>query len=266
MRPARGCSYGRLAYAAVLSYAELRSSAAANRGFTGMSSAGMSPEVSSRSAAAQESKANWRLERSSRSMTGGSSSGSGWGSGAAYVGSCGMAYAGALLGAWRCAAAARNAAVSDGSLAGRGTGAALRVVCTMGRVAKSSAGTDAGAGVAEGAGFALVERTPPPMSSSAVQGRSLITSSRLNANRSSSPSSNAFFACLAVGAVPPWLLRDALLDLILSRPFELSSPSIIWNLPCHRCPDSRIQELVLRGGWFRRVVYLSSASALASLR
>ena len=39
--------------------------------------AGMPPEVSSRSAAAQESKANWRLERSSRSMTGGSSSGSG---------------------------------------------------------------------------------------------------------------------------------------------------------------------------------------------
>ncbi len=186
-----------------------------------MSSTGMPLEVSSRSAAAQESKANWRLERSSRSMTGGSSSASGWGSGAAYVGCCGVAYAGALLGAWRCVAAARNAAVSDGSLAGRGAGAALRVVCTIGRVAKSSAGTDAGAGVAEGTGFALVGRTPPPTSSSAVQGRSLITSSRLNANRSSSPSSNARFACLAPETVPPRPLRDALLDPILFHPFEI---------------------------------------------
>ena len=106
-------------------------------------------------------------------------------------------------------------------LAGRGAGAALRFVCTMGRVAKSSAGTDAGVGVAEGVGFALVGRTPPPMSSSAVQGRSLITSSRLSAKRPSSPSSNACFACLAVGAVPPRPLRDALLDPILFHPFEI---------------------------------------------
>lgn len=121
----------------------------------------------------------------------------------------------------RCAAAARNAAVSDGSLAGRGAGAALRVVCTMGRVPKSSAGTDAGAGVAEGAGFALVGRSLRRQMSSAVQGRSLITSSRLNANRSSSPSSNARFACLAPETVPPRQLRDALLDPILFHPFEM---------------------------------------------
>ena len=217
MRLARGCSLGRLAYAAVLSYAESRSSAAANRGFTGMLSADMPPEVSSRSAAAQESKANWRLERSSRSMTGGSSSGSG----AVYADCCGAAWRIVLSAVGHCAAAARSAAVSDGSLAGRGAGAALRVACTMGWVAKSSAGTDAGAGVAEGAGFALVGRAPPPMSSSAVQGRSLITSSRLNANRSSSPSSNACFACLAPETVPPRPLRDALLDPILFHPFEM---------------------------------------------
>jgi len=138
-----------------------------------------------------------------------------------------VAYAGALLGAWRCAAAARKAAVSDGSLVGRGAGAAWRGTCMMGRVAKSSAGTDAGVGVVAGAGaaadvgFGPAGRTPPPMSSSAVQGRSLITSSRLNANRLSSPSSNARFACLAAEAKPPRPLRDALLDPILSHPFEM---------------------------------------------
>ena len=167
------------------------------------------------------------MARSSRSITGGSSSGSGWGSGAACVGCCGVAYAGALLGAWRCAAAARNAAVSDGSLVGRGAGAAWRGACIMGRVAKSSAGHGAGAGGSGRGGssgrrsFGPAGRTPPPMSSSAVQGRSLITSSRLSAKRPSSPSSNACFACLAPEAVPPRPLRDALLDPILSHPFEM---------------------------------------------
>lgn len=52
-------------------------------------------------------------------------------------------------------------------------------------------------------------------------GRSLITSSRLSAKRPSSPSSNACFACLAPEAVPPRPLRDALLDPILSHPFEM---------------------------------------------
>lgn len=173
-------------------------------------------------------------------MTGGSSSGSG----AVYADCCGAAWRIVLSAVGRCAAAARNAAVSDGSLAGRGAGAALRVVCTMGRVAKSSAGTDADAGVAEGAGFALVGRTPPPMSSSAVQGRSLITSSRLNANRSSSPSSNARFACPRQKRClrGRCVMRCSTPSCsILSK---YSHSSIIWNLPCGRLSDSCIPELV----------------------
>lgn len=137
---------------------------------------------------------------------------------------------------------------------GAGRRAAWRGACMMGRVTKSSAGTDAGAGVVAGAGaaadvgFGPAERTPPPMSSSAVQGRSLITSSRLNANRSSSPSSNARFACLAAETKPPRPLRDALLDPILFHPFELSISSIIWNLLRGRVLDSCILELTPKRG------------------
>ena len=105
--------------------------------------------------------------------------------------------------------------------AGAGVGAEAGAGVGAGVETGDCAGVGADPGLGASAGFALVGRVPPPMSSSAVQGRSLITSSRLNANRSSSPSSNARFACLAAEAVTPRPLRDALLDPILSHPFEI---------------------------------------------
>ena len=181
-----------------------------------MSSGRHAPEVSSRSDAAQESKANWRLEDHPDPWTGGSSSGSG----ACIPAAAGQRSESCCL-PWGAVPLQRETPPSrtdrwqDGVQGRPGAAPARWDGC------KAVRGHGCRSGRGGRCGLALVERAPPPMSSSAVQGRSLITSSRLSAKRPSSPSSNACFACLAPEAVPPRPLRDALLDPILFHPFEM---------------------------------------------
>ena len=185
------------------------------------------------------------------------------------IGSCWALYITVLSADLPCAAAARNAAVSDGSLAGRGAGMGVGVGVDVGAVTGAEAGdcTGAAAGFGASEGSGLDGRAPPPMSSSAVQGRSLITSSRLSENRSSSSPSNMWCTCPPIAGVTPRPVHDALLNAILFHPFEMLIPSIIWNLLCSRVSDSCIPELApKRGGATRRTSYLSLAAALASLR
>ena len=130
------------------------------------------------------------------------------------------------------------------------------------------AGVGAGADLGASAGLGLDGRAPPPpMSSSAVHGRSSITSSRLSENRSSSPSSNMRCTCPPIAGINPRPVHDALLNAILFHPFEIPMTSIIWNFPSCSVLDSCFPELApKRGGAIQASAYLSPAAALASLR
>ena len=77
-----------------------------------------------------------------------------------------------------------------GRVAWRGGEAGVVAEVSAGVETGDCAGVGADAGLGASAGLRLDGRAPPPMSSSAVHGRSFITSSRLSENRSSSPSSN----------------------------------------------------------------------------
>ena len=122
-------------------------------------------------------------------------------------------------------------------------------------------GADAGLGASVGSG--LDGRAPPPMSSSAVHGRSSITSSRLSENRSSSPSSNMRCTCPPIAGINPRPVHDALLNAILFHPFEILMTSIIWNFPSGPVLDSCIPELApKRGGAIRPSCLLVAGGSL----
>lgn len=149
-----------------------------------------------------------------------------------------------------CVAAARNAAVSVGSLAGRGAGVGAEVGAGVGAGVETGdcAGVGADAGLGASAGSGLDGRAPPPMSSSAVHGRSSITSSRLSENRLSSPSSNMRCTCPPIAGINPRPVHDALLNAILFHPFEIPMTSIIWNFPSGSVLDSCFPELAPKKG------------------
>ena len=133
---------------------------------------------------------------------------------------------------------------------GAGSGRGRRSGCgrRRGRETADCAGVGADAVLGASAGLGLDGRAPPPMSSSAVHGRSSITSSRLSENRSSSPSSNMRCTCPPIAGINPRPVHDALLNAILFHPFEILMTSIIWNFPSGSVLDSSFPELAPKRG------------------
>ena len=169
---------------------------------------------------------------------------------AAGIGNCWALYITVLSADLPRVAAARNAAVSDGSLAGRGAGMGVGAGVDVGAATGAETGdcTGAAAGFGASEGLGLDGRAPPPMSSSAVHGRSSITSSRLSENRSSSSPPNMWCTCPPIAGVTPRPVHDALLNAILFHPFEILMTSIIWNFPSGSVLDSSFPELAPKRG------------------
>ena len=132
--------------------------------------------------------------------------------------------------------------------AGSGRGRRSGCGCRRGRRNRRLRRSRRRCGLGRKCGIGLDGRAPPPMSSSAVHGRSSITSSRLSENRSSSPSSNMRCTCPPIAGINPRPVHDALLNAILFHPFEMLMTSIIWNFPSGSVLDSSFPELAPKRG------------------